>query len=258
MPSRAEAIWAPNLLAGQVAVVTGASGGIGEAIARMLDEAGASVVCVAGRNLAKAQELAGTLQHPALALSCDVTDEASVKAVVDATVAEFGRLDILVNNAGIMYELTLEDTDLEHWQKTLDSNLTSNYLFCRLAKPHLLASGRGCVVIMASRLGVTGWAGAAAYAATKAGLYGLMKSLAREWAPHIRVNAVAPGPITSPMTDVYSSDPEWMRRKTATIPMGRLGRPEEVAAATVFLASDKASGFLTGQTIHPNGGGAMV
>jgi 3-oxoacyl-[acyl-carrier protein] reductase len=258
MPSRGDPIWAPDLLAGQVAVVTGASGGIGEAIARMLDEAGASVVCVAGRNLAKAQELAGTLQHPALALSCDVTDEASVKAVVDATVAEFGHLDILVNNAGIMYELTLEDTDLEHWQKTIDANLTSNYLFCRLAKPALMASGRGCIVIMSSRLGVTGWAGAAAYAATKAGLYGLMKSLAREYAPHIRVNAVAPGPITSPMTDVYSSDPEWMRRKTSTIPMGRLGRPEEVAAATVFLASDKASGFLTGQTIHPNGGGAMV
>jgi 3-oxoacyl-[acyl-carrier protein] reductase len=258
MPSKVEAIYSPDLLAGQVALVTGASGGIGEAIARMLDSAGANVVCVAGRNLAAVQELAGSLLHPALATSCDVSDEASVQKVLDEALARFGRLDILVNNAGIMYELSLEDTDLEHWQKTLDSNLTSSYLFCRLAKPALLASGRGSIVIMSSRLGITGWAGCAAYAATKAGLLGLMKSLAREYAPHIRVNAVAPGPITSPMTDVYSGDPEWLRRKTVTIPLGRLGLPEEVAAATVFLASDKASGFLTGQTIHPNGGGAMV
>ena len=135
MPSKGEAIWAPDLLAGQVAVVTGASGGIGEAIARMLDEAGACVVCVAGRNLARAQELAASLQHPALATACDVTNEASVQAVIDETVARFGRLDILVNNAGIMYELTLEDTDLEHWQKR--STPTSPPTTSSVARPSL-------------------------------------------------------------------------------------------------------------------------
>ena len=163
---------------------------------------------------------------------------------------------MLVNNAGIYIEETTEETDFELWQRNLDVNLTSTYLFCRLAAPALRASGRGAIVNMTSRLGYTGSVRAAAYVATKAGQAGLTRSLAKELAPEVRVNAVAPGPIATPMTDVYSGDPAWVQRKTKELVMGRLGTPWEVATAVVYLASD-ASSYFTGQTLHPNGGGYM-
>ncbi len=245
-----------HLLDGRVVVVSGASGGIGDTIVRMLDDAGAHVVCVAGRNLARAEELAGSLRHRAMATSCDVRREDQVARVIDESLEAFGRIDALVNNAGIYVEATTEETDLELWQRNLDVNLTSSYLFGRLATPALRASGHGSIVNVSSRLGYTGSVRAAAYAATKAGQGGLTRAMAKELAPDVRVNAVAPGPIATAMTDVYSGDPEWVARKTKELVMGRLGTPWEVATAVVFLASD-ASSYFTGQTLHPNGGGYM-
>jgi 3-oxoacyl-[acyl-carrier protein] reductase len=257
MPSPAEPrVYDRRLLEGRVVMVTGASGGIGDTIVRMLDDAGARLVCVAGRNRERAEEIAASLTHEALATACDVRAEAEVQRVVDETLERFGRLDVVVNNAGIYIEATTGETDFELWQRNLDVNLTSTYLFCRLATPALRASGRGAIVNITSRLGYTGSVRAAAYAATKAGQSGLTRSLAKELAPDVRVNAVAPGPIATPMTDVYSGDPAWVRRKTKELVMGRLGTPWEVATAVVFLASD-ASSYFTGQTLHPNGGGYM-
>jgi 3-oxoacyl-[acyl-carrier protein] reductase len=245
-----------RLLAGRVVMVTGATGGIGETVVRMLDEAGANVVCVAGSRLHRAEEIVRGLTHEGLATACDVRREADVQRVIDESLQHFGRLDVLVNNAGVYVEATTEQTDVELWQRNLDINLTSTYLFCRLAVPALRASGHGTIVNMTSRLGYTGSASAAAYVASKAGQTGFTRALAREVAPEIRVNAVAPGPIDTGMSDAYSDDADWMQRKNRELALGRLGTPWEVATSVVFLASD-ASSYFTGQTLHPNGGGYL-
>jgi 3-oxoacyl-[acyl-carrier protein] reductase len=175
---------------------------------------------------------------------------------VASAAAGLGRLDIVVNNAGIMTETPLLDLSVEEWRRTLDVNLTGCFLVTRAAVPHLTAAGGGAVVNIASQLAYRGGVGLAHYSAAKAGIIGFTRAAARELAPRgIRVNAVAPGPIETAMTAPYAT-PEWLQAKLAGGLIGRLGKPDEVAATVAFLVSDSALLYL-GQTLSPNGGGVM-
>jgi 3-oxoacyl-[acyl-carrier protein] reductase len=242
-------------LTGQSALVTGASGGIGGAIARALHRQGATVA-VAGRRGAALDALVAELGERAHALIGDLADPEAPDRLVRQAEAAMGRIDILVNNAGITRDalaLRLKDED---WQAVIDVNLTAAFRLVRAALRGMIRRRHGRVIAIASVVGITGNAGQANYAATKAGLIGMAKSLAAETATRgITVNCIAPGLITTAMTEKL---PEEQRaRIAAAIPMGRFGAAADVAAATVYLASAEA-GYITGQTLHINGGMAMV
>ena len=174
----------------------------------------------------------------------------------DAVHTRYGALDILVNNAGVILEKPFLAMTEEDWDWVIDTDLKSVFLCCRAALPPMLERGRGCIVNVASELGYLGRAEYAAYTTAKGGVITLTRSLAREFAPAIRVNAVAPGPVATEMLDPAVMSPE-MIAKEADIPLQRVGRPEEIAAAVVFLASDQAS-FFCGQIVSPNGGALMA
>ena len=242
-------------LSGQSALVTGASGGIGGAIARALHRRGAAVA-LAGTREAVLAALADELGERAHALIADLADPAASDRLVRDAEAALGRVDILVNNAGITRDalaLRLRDED---WQLVIDIDLSAAFRLSRAALRGMIRRRHGRVICISSVVGVTGNAGQANYAAAKAGLIGMAKSLAAETATRgITVNCIAPGLIQTAMTDKLTD--EQRVRIAAAIPLGRFGVAPDVAAAAVYLASTEAA-YVTGQTLHVNGGMAMV
>ena len=245
-------------LTGKVAIVTGGNGGIGLGMAKGLASAGASIV-VAARNREKADvaiaELEG-LGARAEFVEVDVSDEASVNAMVETAAALWGRLDILVNNAGTSVRKPPQDVSLEEWHRVLDTNLTGTFTCCKAAYPHLKAQGGGKIINVGSMMSIFGSPVAAGYAASKGGVVQFTKSLAAAWAPdNIQVNAVLPGwietDLTAPITDKVL--PELFDRISARLPAGRWGKGDDMAGVAVFLAS-AASDYITGVAIPVDGG----
>ena len=245
---------ATGTLAGRIALVTGASRGIGRAIARALAGQGASVYLGARdeARLAEAVKEITAAGGKASAAALDVSDRASAQAVIDAIVEAQGRLDLLVNNAGVTRDNLLLRMKPEEWDAVLATNLTGAFHCTRAALRPMLKQRYGRIVNITSVVGLTGNAGQANYAASKAGLIGFTKAVAREVASRsITVNVVAPGMIQTDMTRgiAEKAQVDW----TTQIPLGRLGTPDEVAAAVCYLASDEAS-YITGHVLAVNGG----
>ncbi|HYM73605.1 MAG TPA: 3-oxoacyl-[acyl-carrier-protein] reductase [Stellaceae bacterium] len=242
-------------LSGQKAVVTGASGGIGGAIARALHAQGATVL-LAGTREAALSALAAELGERTHVLTADLSQPDAPERLIREAEAALGHVDILVNNAGITRDsLALRMRD-EDWQVVLDVNLTAGFKLIRAALRGMLRRRHGRVICITSLVGVAGNPGQANYAASKAAIIGMAKSIAAEVATRgITVNCVAPGMITTAMTDKLTDDQR--ARLAAAIPVDRFGTPAEVAAAIVYLASAEAA-YVTGQTLHVNGGMVMV
>lgn len=242
-------------LAGKTALVTGATGGIGGAIARSLAAQGARVA-VSGTRIEALEAVVKELGDGAVALPCNLSDPASVEGLIPAAEAAFGQVDILVNNAGVTRDNLFLRMKDEEWEQVIAVNLTASFRLMRAAVKGMMRRRQGRIVSIGSVVGTTGNPGQGNYAASKAGLIGMSKALAAEVASRgVTVNVVAPGFIESPMTDVLNE-----KQKDAilgNVPMGRLGQGSEIAAAVVFLASAEA-GYVTGQTIHVNGGMAMI
>jgi 3-oxoacyl-[acyl-carrier protein] reductase len=231
-------------LSGKKAIVTGAASGIGRACALALGEAGADVV---GLDLK-----AAAAEFPILA--CDVTREPDVVQAVKTATARLGGCDILLNNAGILQEVPLAQVTTDHIDRMLAVNVKGFILVAREVLPHLQEGGR--IINIASELAYLGRQGASVYCATKAAVLGLTRAWARELSPRILVNAVAPGPTDTPLLGYDAMTPEQKALENNN-PMGRIGKPEEVAAAVVFLAGPTAT-FFTGQCLGANGGAAMT
>ena len=244
-------------LEGRVALVTGASQGIGHACARALAREGASVA-LAARNQQKLDQLVAEITAAggkAAAFVIDVSDEEQVKSGVKSALAQFGKIDILVNNAGITRDQLLLRMKRADWDAVLATNLTSAYLCIQQVIGSMLKQRWGRIINVASIFGQMGQAGQANYSASKAGLIGLTMAMAREVASrHITCNAVAPGFIETGMTAVLSE--EFKQNAVKQIPLGRVGLPEDVASAVCFLASDDAS-YITGHVLNVNGGMLM-
>ncbi len=242
-------------LSGKTALVTGASGGIGGAIARALHGAGASVV-LSGTRRPALDALAAELGGRAFIATADLADAAAADPLIKSAEEMAGQLDILVNNAGLTrYNLALRLKD-EDWQAVIDVNLTAGFRLARAAMRGMMRRRWGRIIAITSVVGATGNPGQANYAAAKAGMVGMSKALAAEVASRgITVNCVAPGFIATAMTDALT--PEQRDRLGTAIPMGRVGTPEEVAACVLFLASEEAR-YVTGHTLHVNGGLAML
>jgi 3-oxoacyl-[acyl-carrier protein] reductase len=242
-------------LTGKSALVTGASGGIGAAIARTLHGAGATVA-LTGTREGPLAALAGDLGERAHVLPCDLSDAAAVAELPKRAAEAMGTVDVLVNNAGITRDNLTMRMSLEEWQSVLDVNLTAAFLLSKGVMRGMMKARWGRIVNVSSVVGATGNPGQANYAASKAGLVGMTKSLAYEVASRgITVNAVAPGFIATAMTDKLTDDQK--AKIDAQIPAGRMGAPEEIAAAALYLASPEA-GYVTGTVLHVNGGMAML
>jgi len=242
-------------LTGKCALVTGASGGIGGSIARSLHAAGATVG-LSGTREAPLQALADELGERAFVLPCNLSDPEAVAALPKQAAEAMGSVDILVNNAGITRDNLFMRMSDEEWQSVIDVNLTATFKLCKGVLRGMMKSRWGRIVNISSVVGATGNPGQGNYAAAKAGMVGMSKSLAYEVASRgITVNAVAPGFIETAMTDKLNDDQKAgiMRQ----IPAGRMGTPEEIAAAVLYLASPEAS-YVTGTTLHVNGGMAML
>lgn len=242
-------------LTGKAALVTGASGGIGGAIARALHGAGA-VVGISGTREGPLAELAAELGGRVHVLPCNLADAASVEALPKQAVAAMGAVDILVNNAGITRDNLFMRMSDEEWQAVIDVNLTATFRLCRGVLRGMMKARWGRIVNVTSIVGTTGNPGQGNYAAAKAGIAGMSKALAQEIASRgITVNCIAPGFIATAMTDKLND--EQKARINAQIPAGRMGTPEEIAAAALYLVSPEAA-YVTGATLHVNGGMAMI
>ena len=241
-------------LTGRTALVTGSTRGIGRAIAEALAGAGARVAVV-GRDAGRAQEVASAIGRDAAGFACDVTDTASVTALVESVEKAFGQIDILVNNAGLTRDNILFRLKDEDWDLVLDANLRGAFVAIRAASRGMMKRRWGRIINIASVVGIIGNKGQANYAASKAGLIGLTKSVAKELASrNILINAVAPGFIETDMTAAMT--PEARATLSGQIPLERLGTTNDVAAMVAFLASDLAS-YITGQVLVVDGGLVM-
>ncbi|HSK39595.1 MAG TPA: 3-oxoacyl-[acyl-carrier-protein] reductase [Arenibaculum sp.] len=242
-------------LTGKTALVTGASGGIGAAIARTLHARGATVA-LHGTKVATLDELAGQLGERVHVVPANLAESSEVEALAKRAEDVLGRVDILVNNAGLTRDTLAVRMKDEDWQLVLDVNLTAGFRLARGLLKGMMKRRWGRIVGITSIVGITGNPGQANYAASKAGMIGMSKALAAEVASrNITVNCVAPGFIGTHMTEVLPDDQK--ARLTAAIPAGRLGSAEDVAAGVLYLASDEAA-YVTGQTLHINGGMAMI
>jgi 3-oxoacyl-[acyl-carrier protein] reductase len=242
-------------LTGKMALVTGSTGGLGGAIARALHQQGA-VVALSGTRQEALDALAGELKDRVHVLPCNLADKAEVEALVPKSEERMGRLDILVANAGITRDNLLVQMSDEAWDEVIAVDLTASFRLARAAIKGMMRRRLGRIIGVTSVVAVTGNPGQANYAAAKAGMIGLVKSLAQEYARrNVTANCIAPGFIATPMTDKLNE-----KQRDAIlgrVPAGRLGAAADVAAAAVFLASDEAS-YITGQTLHVNGGMAMI
>lgn len=242
-----------KILDGKRALVTGAASGIGRAIATAFVDAGA-VVTIADRN-PEVTELA-TEMGAQRGEILDVTSESAVDALVSHIVTEDGGLDILICSHGILTQSPAADMSTERWQETIDVDLTGVFLLNRAALRPMLEQRNGRIINIASQLAIKGGASLAHYAAAKAGVIAMTKSIALETSEHgVLVNAIAPGPIDTPM--VAGIDEQWKRDKRAELPLGRFGTPEEVAPTAVLLASDPGGNLYVGQVLGPNSGDVM-
>ena len=243
-------------LDGRVALVTGASRGLGRALALALAEAGADLALLARtrRDLEDTAAAAKDLGRSVLVRPADIAVPAEVEGAVGDTLDALGRIDVLVNNSGIAVVKPLVETTLAEWRAVLDTNLTGAFALCRAAGRAMIARQRGKVINVASVLGAHGLAGYTAYSASKGGLIALTRTLAVEWARHnIQVNAIAPGWFVTPMNAHAFGDPRTRERLLREVPARRTGQPEELGPLVVYLASP-ASDFMTGETIFIDGG----
>jgi len=242
-------------LTGKTALVTGATGGIGGAIARALHGQGA-VVAISGTRRDALDELAGALKERVHVLPCNLADNDAVEALVPHAEAAMGKLDVLVANAAINRDNLLVSLTDAAWDEVIAVNLTSTFRLVRAAVKGMMRRRTGRIIGITSVVGVTGNAGQGNYTAAKAGMIGMMKSVAQEYAKRgVTANCIAPGFIATPMTDKLND--KQREAILGRVPAGRLGEGSDVAAAAVYLASDEAA-YVTGQTLHVNGGMAMI
>jgi meso-butanediol dehydrogenase/(S,S)-butanediol dehydrogenase/diacetyl reductase len=241
-------------LKGKVAFVTGFGSGLGRAIAVMFAQEGAAVAGTS-KTAAKGLETAALIEQAggkALFRAGDVVNSAELKALIDATVKEFGGLDILVNSAGVRTNGSITEITEEDWDRTLDANLKGVFIASRLAIPEMKRRGGGVILNIGARSGMIGQGGRAAYCASKGGMVTLTEAMAMDHAKDkIRVNCICPGPTRTPMVD--TSTPEKLARYKTRVPMGRIGEPEDIAYAAVFLASEQAS-MVTAAILPVDGG----
>ena len=242
-------------LSGKTALVTGATGGIGGAIARAFHAQGATVA-ISGTRREALDKLAGELKERVHVLPCNLANADEVEALVPDAEKAMGQLDILVANAGITRDNLFVQLRDEDWNDVINVNLTATFRLTRAATKLMMRKRFGRIIAITSVVGVTGNAGQVNYASSKAGLIGMMKSVAQDYARrNVTANCIAPGFIATPMTDVLNEK----QRETVLgkVPAGRLGTPDDIAAAAVYLASNEAA-YVTGQTLHVNGGMAMI
>ena len=245
----------------RVCFVTGSRRGIGRAIALALAREGAHVIVNYRPEREPLDEFVQQLESEAegaraLAVMGDVSEEVDVRHMVEEIIADFGRIDVLVSNAGISGSKDFIDITVDDWDEFVRVNLRSTFLCCRFVVPWMMKQGYGRIITISSQLGQRGAARMVPYTATKAAQIGLTKSLARELSPYnITVNAVAPGPVLTDMLEHH--DQTWFDEMKARLPLGRLGKPEEVAPSVVFLASEDGA-LYTGQTLGPNCGDVML
>ena len=242
-------------LTGKTALVTGATGGIGNAIAKALHKQGATVA-ISGTRREVLDTLAGELKERVHVLPCNLSDKDQVEALVPASEKAMGQLDILVANAGITKDNLFVQLRDEDWDQVIDVNLTATFRLARAATKLMMRKRFGRIIGITSVVAVTGNVGQVNYVSSKAGLIGMMKSIGQEYARrNVTANCIAPGFIATAMTDALND-----KQKEAIlgkVPAGRLGSPDDIAAAAVYLASNEAA-YVTGQTIHVNGGMAMI
>lgn len=243
-------------LNGQVAIVTGATRGLGQAMALALGEAGATVVAVGSKveNVANTIELLTAKNIPCLALGCDQADGEQINAVIETTISTYGKIDILVNNAGTIKRSPAHEFSDDDWFEVINTNLNGVFRLCREAGKHMLKQGNGKIINIASLLSFSGGITVPAYAASKGGVAQLTKALANEWASaNIQVNAIAPGYFETDNTYNLRQDEARYKSITDRIPSGVWGKPEDLAGATVFLSS-KASNYMNGHVMLVDGG----
>lgn len=246
---------------GRVTVITGGGSGMGRATALRLASQGDQVcICDFKEEGVKATaEQIRSAGGNVFTGMVDVRDQAQVQAWIGQVIAEFGRVDCLFSNAGVNARSTVANMTLDQWNLLIDTHVTGTFNFCQTVLHQMVKQERGAIVITSSDFAIVGVPNAANYCAAKTALYSLTKSLAQEFAPHIRVNAIGPGPIDTPLLRAGRTPEEYDNARKvfeSKLPMHRLGQPEEVAAVVDFLLSERAS-FITGQLIQPNGGQVM-
>lgn len=246
-------------LTGQIAVVTGGASGIGAGIAVAFAHEGADIAVVDVTPESGAADCLASITaegRDALYVRADVSDEAAVRAMVDTVLSHFGSVDVLVNNAGIFTQDLVQDLSVADWDRVIGVNLRGTFLCTRMLIGQMLDRGAGRIINIASQLGQIGGAEVAHYSASKAGVIGFTKSLAREVSQRgVLVNAIAPGPINTPLLENETA--EWRSAKLAELPLGRFGTVDEITPTAVLLASADGS-YYTGQTLGPNGGDVML